>query len=685
MKLAQFTVGYWMAVCAIALTSGLIAIVCGLTSWSLFHQLRSANLNQQVLSQKWICLLPALSSGISFLIIPLTLRRLQQVQKNLDCYIDDCQQTEAALQQSEARFRVVAETAACAFFVYQGNHLRYANPATEEITEYSQEELMNVNFWDLAHPDFRELIRARGLARQRGEAVPPRYDIKILTKSGKVRWVNASAGATNLNGQPAAVATAYDITDRKEAEAQLQLAANQERLMTEIALRIRSSLNLEEILNTTVAEVRQFLKADRVFIAHLEPGADCRIVAESVNPEWFSILGWRVDQTAIAEIQHMFELDSVRVVNDTAHVKLTPFLKEYYHYCQVKAGMGIAILLNGEMFGVLIVNQCSGPRDWQPFEVSLLKKLCTQIEIAIQQGQLHQQLRALALNLECQVEERTLELQQRMQELESLNQVKDVLLHAVTHDLRTPVQGTLMVLNHLRGRCDEGVMVSRTVIDRMVESSDRQLSLLNSLMEIHAQTQTIPALARESLSLSSLVSPVVEKLRALFERNQTTVTMHIAPDLPPISADVTKVQQVFEELLSNAVRHNAPGRQITISASVTNVLPMMSPEKMQREVATTCVSAAAKSFLYCAVEDDGGGLTQKQRDRLFKLYVRGLDNQHLTGIGLGLYHCQQILAAHDGKIGVDSIPGRGSRFWCVFPLNDKETVGSDRSRSGFCA
>lgn len=573
--------------------------------------------------------------------------------------ITERKQAETALQQSEARFRVVAETASCAFLIYQGNHLRYVNPATEQITGYSYEELLQMPFWELAHPDYRDLVRQRGLARQRGESVPRRYEIKIVTKNGEERWVDVTGGAAYLNGQAAALATAYDITERKQAEAQLQLAANRDRLMAEIALRIRSSLNLEEILQTTVAEVRQFLKADRVFVAYLDPEGGCRTIAESVDPQWKSMLGWEVDGRSATIIRELFTSDAVLAVNDIREIAQTPLLQEHYQRCQVKAGMGVPILLNGDLFGVLIVNQCSAPRRWQPFEVELLKRLGTQVEIAIQQGQLYQQLRAMATNLECQVEERTLELQQRMQELQNLNQVKDVLLHAVTHDLRTPVQGMLMVLNHLRDKGDEMISMPRSMLDRMIESSDRQLTLLNSLMENHTDTKPPLPCSYQPVYLHHLVENALAVLAGKLTKNRSTVINQISAALPPVTVDPTKLQQVFEQLLLNAMQHNPPGRTVILNAIEI---------KSAQDTNHRC-NRRNTPFLYCTVEDDGEGLQPDQCDRLFQLYVRGLDNRHLTGIGLGLHRCQQIISAHGGKIGVHSQPGRGSQFWFTLPLS----------------
>lgn len=127
---------------------------------------------------------------------------------------------EEHLQDSENRFRVFTESTHAATFVYQGSHMLYVNPAAAAISGYSQEELKDMSFWDIIHPDFRALVRERGLARQRGEEVPPRYEIKILTKTGEERWIDFAAGVIDLDGKAAVVGTAFDITTRRQAEAE---------------------------------------------------------------------------------------------------------------------------------------------------------------------------------------------------------------------------------------------------------------------------------------------------------------------------------------------------------------------------------------------------------------------------------------------------------------------------------
>ncbi|MEW5764741.1 MAG: PAS domain S-box protein [Acidobacteriota bacterium] len=129
---------------------------------------------------------------------------------------------ELAVKESEALFRGLAESTEAAIMIYQGENLRYVNRTTELVSGYSREELQRLRFWDLVHPDHREMVRERGLARQRGEPVPRHYEFKVVKKTGEVRWLDFTAAVIQYNGRPAGLATAIDVTDRKRVEEELR-------------------------------------------------------------------------------------------------------------------------------------------------------------------------------------------------------------------------------------------------------------------------------------------------------------------------------------------------------------------------------------------------------------------------------------------------------------------------------
>ncbi|MBW2449198.1 MAG: PAS domain S-box protein [Deltaproteobacteria bacterium] len=123
---------------------------------------------------------------------------------------------EYALSESEAKFRALAESAPAVIIIVASEDLVYVNPAFESITGFTKEEALSMRPWELVHPDMQELVKERGLARQRGETVTNRYEIKIVTKDGQERWLDLSPALINYSGQTAILAIAYDITENKQ-------------------------------------------------------------------------------------------------------------------------------------------------------------------------------------------------------------------------------------------------------------------------------------------------------------------------------------------------------------------------------------------------------------------------------------------------------------------------------------
>jgi diguanylate cyclase (GGDEF)-like protein/PAS domain S-box-containing protein len=126
------------------------------------------------------------------------------------------------VRQKDDWFRILAESTSTAIFVYRTDRIVYANPACEVLTGYSSEELLRMLPWDMAVPESQSLTRERAAARLRGEEEPGRYEIRILTKDGQERWLDLTAAVIDLDGEPAGLATAVDITERKRAEVALR-------------------------------------------------------------------------------------------------------------------------------------------------------------------------------------------------------------------------------------------------------------------------------------------------------------------------------------------------------------------------------------------------------------------------------------------------------------------------------
>ncbi len=121
---------------------------------------------------------------------------------------------EKELRESEARFRAVTENIHSGILIFQDLRLMYANPGAERITGFSRAELRQSNFWTAVHPDFREELRSRCAARQRGEGGPFQQAVKITHKDGTDGWIFASAGAISYGGRTAVMLAFFDVTEQ---------------------------------------------------------------------------------------------------------------------------------------------------------------------------------------------------------------------------------------------------------------------------------------------------------------------------------------------------------------------------------------------------------------------------------------------------------------------------------------
>ena len=132
-------------------------------------------------------------------------------------------QAELPVDENDRWFRILAESTSTAIFVYRADSVLYVNPACAELTGYSAQELLAMKPGDMAAPEFQELLRERAAARLRGQPVPNRYEVRIFTKDGRERWFDMTSAYMAIgDGEPVALATAVDITDRKLGEERLR-------------------------------------------------------------------------------------------------------------------------------------------------------------------------------------------------------------------------------------------------------------------------------------------------------------------------------------------------------------------------------------------------------------------------------------------------------------------------------
>ncbi|WP_267383170.1 hybrid sensor histidine kinase/response regulator [Cyanobacterium sp. uoEpiScrs1] len=261
------------------------------------------------------------------------------------------------------------------------------------------------------------------------------------------------------------------------------------------------------------------------------------------------------------------------------------------------------------------------------------------------------------------------QLQQEIKERKKTEQTLRVYLHAVSHDLRNPVLGMAMVLKNLlkKGKKEnkQTIEISNVVLEQIVASCDRQLNLINSLVETQQFEMGGVHLNCTPLNLFSLSQKLSAEWQPILKEHKGILDVLVSSELPVVKADSDRLWRVFENLLANALKHNPPGLKLTITAEV------LTPQKLALYTKKNIKKSSQDTrMVICTLADNGVGMNSEQAENLFERYHRGDGAKKTLGLGLGLYLCRQIIEAHGGEIGVITNPDAGAKFWFTLPVFD---------------
>ncbi|MDZ8079473.1 MAG: PAS domain S-box protein [Nostoc sp. SerVER01] len=310
---------------------------------------------------------------------------------------------EEALRSSQDFLQKVANTVPHILYLFdllQGTSI-YLNQQSVTVLGYSPEEICQADpqwFMNCFHPDDQHLcydLPSRFANLRDNEVLSTEY--RFRHKNGEWRWLNTRevVFARDANGTPTQIlGSVEDISTRKQAEAMLRQQATGERLISEVTQQIRRSLNLEEVLNTTVNSIRECLRSDCVAIYQLAADGSGCFAAASVADGYPQQLRQTILPFCIQENFSHYYQGLPTILDDIQQSDFSADVFELLQLYQVKAAMVVPILNGEHLWGLLITYQCATPRNWQPFEVNLLQQLASQVAIGIHQSLLYQRLQA---------------------------------------------------------------------------------------------------------------------------------------------------------------------------------------------------------------------------------------------------------------------------------------------------
>ena len=451
----------------------------------------------------------------------------------------------------------------------------------------------------------------------------------------------------------------------------LDQRVTQEKVLYQVISHIRQSLDLTEILDTTVQEVRDFLQVDRLLIFQFDPehlpNDDSlgwgRVTYESKSSEAITpLLGLKpLDNcfSYVPEHQKKFHQGTIVTVDDVnKEYVFFPCLLEFLHSHSIYAKMVAPIVVRGKLWGLLIAHQCSQARVWQSSEKIFLGHIGEHLSVAIDQAQLYAEVQAQKKNFEQRVIERTQELKESLLASQSAYRSKNAFLDSVTHELRTPltcVIGLSATLLHWSSSSSVVLPVEKQhqYLETIQKSGRQLLELINEILEFSQLEAGNSLLNVRQFSLIRSGNLVIKSLEQEAKNAQINLEFEIKSDLEQdlFWGDAERIEQIIYHLLSNAIKFTP--KQGRVSLKIW---------KGQNEAVFQ-------------IEDTGIGIAKENLPRLFEKFeqLEKYRGRVYPGTGLGLALTKQLVELNHGRIEVKSTIGKGSTFTVWIPNNiDKQ-------------
>ncbi|MBE9076952.1 GAF domain-containing sensor histidine kinase [Romeria aff. gracilis LEGE 07310] len=487
------------------------------------------------------------------------------------------------------------------------------------------------------------------------------------------------------------------------ASAELQ----RQRLITQTVDKIRRSLDIPTIFETTTQEVRQLIGAERVVIYRFNNDWSGEFVFEAVADGWNSLmyeqtqqpeLNANISECSLKSLATMPDTDTYlqetqggrfsrgelfRVCDDIYAAGFSDcYIKSLESY-RAQAYAIFAIYCNQKLWGLLAAFQNSGPRQWQAEEIDLLTQVGTQLGIALQQAELLQQTQTQAAKLQTALNDLRKTQSQLIhgEKMAGLGQ----LVAGIAHEINNPVSFIRGNVPHAHAQMQDLIGLIR-LYQQKLPQADAELQQYIADIELDYLVDDLPRLMASMESGAERIQAIVESLRnfsRLDEVGVKTVDLHEGIDstlmilthrlnrqphrseikvvkqygkLPAVGCYVGELNQVFMNLLTNA-----------IDAIDQRAEPDRAPQiQVQTE-------QLANGDIRIAIADSGPGIPVEIQPRIFDPFFTSKPVGQGTGLGLSISY-QIITERHGGSLTCQSTPGQGTEF--VIQIPPRQAFGS---------
>jgi two-component system sensor histidine kinase/response regulator len=454
----------------------------------------------------------------------------------------------------------------------------------------------------------------------------------------------------------------------------------QERLLNQVTNQIRKSQDLQVIMATAIAQVREFLELDRLVIYKFEESlvetrliaslqeetiassksqslhnwqqyTGCIVYEERATNDIPSVLNYQEKNCFVPPFQcwNKYRQGFILAVDDVEKTYvLEECLLNFLRKTKVRAKLAAPIIYEEKLWGLLIANQCHDSHHWTESEISLLTSIAEQLAIAIYQSELMRSLTEEKQTLEHRVIERTMALHEALVAAESASRLKSEFLATISHELLTPLTYVIgMSSTLLRWPIGELSQRQRDYLQTIHDSGEHLLEMINDILDLSQIEAGKAVLNVSEFSLTNIAQRTVESLqkKAISEQIQFKLDLQIDTQRDRFIADVSRIEQILWNLSSNAIKFTPEGGDVTLRLWVED------------------------NNAIFQIEDTGIGIPEEQLPLLFEKFQQ-LDTplrRRYEGTGVGLALTKQLIELHRGRIEVESTVNIGSIFTVWIP------------------
>ncbi|MGK7876065.1 MAG: ATP-binding protein [Xenococcaceae cyanobacterium] len=406
-----------------------------------------------------------------------------------------------------------------------------------------------------------------------------------------------------------------------------------QKLLTNIARKIRSTLDLEKIWMQTVDSLGEALQVSRCLIVSYNPEKEqLDVKAEYCQKPCKSMLGRRLDWQSEPYLKQAISFREPVVVD-----QIVPDIFKQ------KSALLVSTFYHNQRNGLICLMQCDRRRHWSQAEMELVQELADQVGTAIAHATLYQELKRARI------------------EAEEASCLKSEFLASTSHELRTPLNGIIGFLKLILDGMADNPEEEREFIEEAYNSAIHLLNLINDILDIAKIEAGKMELDFTAVELDELFLNLEKKTRPQAQQKNLSFKLKIPATLTPVIlyGNYQRLLQVMLNLVGNAIKFTHEGG-IIISAEIVK-------KKVKRH------NQEFPGMVKISVADTGIGVSLEKQDKLFEKFVQvdGFLTKAYGGTGLGLAISQMLVEAMGGKIFFFSMgEGLGSTVTFTIPLNN---------------